>query len=138
MAVAGAEPAAAVTTKLSSRSVSDTVARAKRLMESKGVKIFAVIDQREQAQQVGLDLRETQLILFGNPRAGTPVMDAVPLSALDLPLKILVWSDAEQTKLSYTPPSALAARYELPADLLAGLAVIDGLTDAIVAEEPQP
>jgi uncharacterized protein (DUF302 family) len=124
-----------VVTKLSPRSVADTVARLKDLLAAKNQKLFAVIDQRAEAQQVGLDLRDTTLMIFGSPAAGTPVMDAVPLSALDLPLKVLVWADGEQAKVSYYSPAALAARHHLPADLAARLAGIDPLTDALVAPQ---
>jgi uncharacterized protein (DUF302 family) len=78
-------------------------------------------------------LRETTLVVFGNPAAGTPVMADVPLAALDLPLKVLIWDDAGQTKVTYYGPAALAARYDLNTDLMAKLAVIDPLTDALVA-----
>jgi uncharacterized protein (DUF302 family) len=122
-----------VVTKLSPRSVADTVARLTDLLAAKNQKLFAVIDQRAEAQQVGLDLRDTTLMIFGSPAAGTPVMDAVPLSALDLPLKVLIWADGEQAKVSYYSPAALAARHHLPADLAARLAGIDPLTDALVA-----
>jgi uncharacterized protein (DUF302 family) len=127
------ENEADVVTKLSPRSVAGTVARLKDLLAAKNQKLFAVIDQRAEARQAGLDLRDTVLVIFGNPAAGTPVMDAVPLSALDLPLKVLVWADGEQAKVSYYSPGALAARHHLPADLAARLAGIDPLTDALVA-----
>ena len=122
-----------VVTKLSPRSVADTVARLTDLLAAKNQKLFAVIDQRAEAQQAGLDLRDTTLMIFGSPAAGTPVMDAVPLSALDLPLKVLIWADGEQAKVSYYSPAALAARHHLPADLAARLGGIDPLTDALVA-----
>jgi uncharacterized protein (DUF302 family) len=127
------ENEAGVVTKFSPRSVADTVARLKDLLAARNQKVFAVIDQRAEAQQAGLDLRDTTLVIFGNPAAGTPVMDAVPLSALDLPLKVLVWADGEQAKVSYYSPATLAARHHLPADLAARLAGIDPLTDALVA-----
>jgi uncharacterized protein (DUF302 family) len=129
------ENEADVVTKLSPRSVAGTVARLKDLLAAKNQKLFAVIDQRAEARQAGLDLRDTVLVIFGNPAAGTPVMDAVPLSALDLPLKVLVWADGEQAKVSYYSPGALAARHHLPADLAARLAGIDPLTDALVAPQ---
>jgi uncharacterized protein (DUF302 family) len=119
-------------TKLSPRSVADTTARLTEILGSKGMKVFAVIDQAAEARQAGLDLRETTLVLFGNPKAGTPVMAAVPLSALDLPLKVLIWDDGGQTKVTYVSPDTLAARYGLSADLEANLAGINGLTDALV------
>jgi uncharacterized protein (DUF302 family) len=78
-------------------------------------------------------LPETTLVLFGNPAAGTPVMVAAPMSALDLPLKVLIWDDAGTTRVTYYGPAALAARYDLNADLTAKLAAIDPLTDALIA-----
>jgi uncharacterized protein (DUF302 family) len=122
-----------VTTKASPRSVADTVSRLTGNLTAKGMRIFAVIDQRAAAADAGLELRETVLVLFGSPAAGTPVMDAVPLSALDLPLKVLIWDDAGRTKVSYYGPAVLAARYGLSADLTARLAGIDPLTDALTA-----
>ena len=120
-------------TNLSHLPVAETVARLTGLVSAKGMRLFAVIDQRAEAQQAGLDLRETTLVLFGSPAAGTPVMAASPLAALDLPLKILVWADEGQTKVSYYSPAALAARHHLDADLGRNLAGIDALTDALVA-----
>lgn len=125
-----------VVTKISRRSVTDTVSRLTDLVAAKGMKVFAVIDQAAEARQVGLELRPTTLVLFGSPVGGTPVMAAVPLIALDLPLKVLVWADgdqADQAKVSYVAPAALAARRGLPAKLAQNLAGIDGLTDALVA-----
>ena len=120
-------------TKISPRSVADTVTRFTGLLSAKGVKLFAVIDQSAEARQAGLRLRDTTLVIFGNPAAGTPVMDAAPLAALDLPLKVLVWDDAGQTKVTYYAPAALAARYRLSADLEGNLAAINPLTDALIA-----
>jgi uncharacterized protein (DUF302 family) len=122
-----------IVTKTSPVSVTDTVSRLTQALASKGMKLFAVIDQREEARRVGLDLRETTLVMFGSPTAGTPVMVASPLAALDLPLKVLVWADGAETRVSYEAPSALAARYRLSPDLASNLAGIDGLTDALVA-----
>jgi uncharacterized protein (DUF302 family) len=133
MAEAETGSEAGVVTKVSPRSVSETVARFTDLLNAKGVRLFAVIDQAAEARQVGLDLRETTLVLFGNPKAGTPVMVASPLAALDLPLRMVVWADGQQTNVSYPATSALAARYHLGPDLAANLAAIDGLTDALVA-----
>jgi uncharacterized protein (DUF302 family) len=126
-------PADGVVTKRSPRSVLDTVARLSQLAEAKGLKVFAVIDHSGEAEAVGLPLRDTKLVIFGNPRTGTPVMVAVPLAALDLPLKALVWDDDGETHVSYTSPATLAARYRLSDELTAGLAGIDPLTDATVA-----
>jgi uncharacterized protein (DUF302 family) len=123
-----------LTTKLSPRSVAETVARLESLTQAKGMKVFAVIDHSGEAKDVGLALRETKVVIFGSPQAGTPVMVAAPLAALDLPLKLLIWSDEGQTKVSYTAPAALAARYGLSEELAGRLAGIDGLTDGLVGE----
>jgi uncharacterized protein (DUF302 family) len=122
-----------IVTKLSPRPVGATVSRFTDLLAGKGVRVFAVIDQAAAAREAGQDLRETVLVIFGNPAAGTPVMAASPLSALDLPLKIVVWDDAGQTKVSYTAPAAIGARYGLPDNLAANLAAINPLTDALIA-----
>jgi uncharacterized protein (DUF302 family) len=122
-----------VITKMSPRSVADTVARFTAITAAKGVKVFAVIDQSAAAREAGLSLRETTLVIFGNPAAGTPVMAAAPLAALDLPLKVLVWDDGGQTKVTYYDPAALAARHRVPGELAPNLAAINVLTDALVA-----
>jgi len=122
-----------IVTKLSPRSVPDTTARLTSMLNNRGLKLFAVIDQSAEAGAAGLTLRDTVLVLFGNPAAGTLIMDASPLAALDLPLKILVWADGPQTKVSYVSPAALGARYRLTADLTAKLSGIDPLTDALIA-----
>jgi len=122
-----------ITTKVSPRSVADTVSRLQGILSAKGLKVFAVIDQSAEASQVGMQLRETTLVLFGSPAAGTPVMVAAPMAALDLPLKVLVWADGGQTKVSYYGPAALAARYDLSAELAAKVAAVDPLTDALIA-----
>jgi uncharacterized protein (DUF302 family) len=121
-------------TKLSAGSVDETVARMSELLADKGIKLFAVIDHSGEAKANGLELRDTKVVIFGSPKAGTPVMEAVPLVALDLPLKVLVWSDDGQTKLTYTSPAALADRYGLDDELAARLAAIEGLTRAVVAD----
>jgi uncharacterized protein (DUF302 family) len=122
-----------IVTKLSPRSVTDTVSRLIDLVAARGMKLFAVIDQSAEARQAGLELRETTLVMFGSPAAGTPGVVAAPLAALDLPLKVVVWADGEQTEVSYLAPSALAARYHLSAELAGKLAGINPLTDALVA-----
>ncbi len=122
-----------ITTKVSPRSVADTVSRLTGMLSAKGMKVFAVIDQSAEASAVGQHLRETTLVLFGNPAAGTPVMAAAPLSALDLPLKVLIWADGDQTSVTYYSPAALAARYGLNDELTAKLAGIDPLTDQLIA-----
>ena len=122
-----------VVTKLSPQSVRDTAAKLAVMISAKGMKLFAVIDQAAEARQAGLTLRETTLVIFGSPKAGTPVMVASPLAALDLPLKVLIWDDSGQTKVSYYAPAALAASHHLTADLAASLSGINALTDALVA-----
>ena len=122
-----------VVTKVSPWSVADTVSRLSALVAAKGLRLFAVIDQSREAKDVGLELRDTTLVIFGSPQAGTPVMVAAPLAALDLPLKVLVWDDGDQTKISYTAPSTLVARYDLSDELAGKLAGIDAVTDAVIA-----
>ncbi len=124
---------AGIVTKLSPRPVSETVTRLTDMVTARGMKVFAVIDQAAEARSVGLELRDTTLVIFGNPAGGTPVMAAEPLAALDLPLKVLVWDDAGQAKVSYYAPATLADRHHLSADLAGRLAGIDPLTDALVA-----
>jgi uncharacterized protein (DUF302 family) len=124
--------AAGVTTKLSPKSVEETVSHLLALVASKGMKVFAVIDHSGEAAKIGLELRDTKVVIFGSPQAGTPVMQSTPLAALDLPLKVLVWADAGQTKVSYPTPAALAARYRISDEQAVRLAGIDALTDAVV------
>jgi uncharacterized protein (DUF302 family) len=130
--VASTQRDAAIVTKLSPRSVTDTVARLSALVAEKGLKLFALIDHSGEAEAIGLHLRETKVVIFGSPQAGTPVMDASPLAALDLPLKVLIWADGEQTKLSYTATAELAARHGLNDELAKRLAGIDAITDAVI------
>ena len=127
--------AAGVVTKASPRPAGDTVARLVELLGAKGIKVFAVIDQQAEARAVGLELRETTLVIFGNPAAGTAVMVATPLAALDLPLKVLVWAEPDGgTFVSYTAPAALAVRYGLSPESEAALESVNALTDALVAD----
>jgi uncharacterized protein (DUF302 family) len=133
MTSAGTTDEPAVTTKTSPRPFADTVSRFTSILDAKGVKVFGVIDQRAEARNAGLDLRDTTLVIFGNPAAGTPVMAAAPLAALDLPLKVLIWADDRQVKVTYVPPAEVGRRYDLSDDLTARLAAIDALTDALVS-----
>jgi uncharacterized protein (DUF302 family) len=112
--------------------VPETVDRLVSAVEARGMKVFAVIDHSGEAEGAELELRDTKVVIFGSPQAGTPVMVAAPLAALDLPLRVLVWTDGNQTKLSYTSPAEFAARYRLTADLASRLAGIDALTDMVV------
>ena len=124
---------AGIVSKISPWPVAETVTRLTDLLGKNGVKVFAVIDQSAEARRAGLSLRDTTLVIFGNPSAGTPVMAEAPLAALDLPLKLLIWDDAGRTKVSYWAPAALAARHRLSPALANNLAGIDPLTDALVA-----
>jgi len=127
-----AEIGRGVVTKLSPLSVADTVAKLSEIVTAKGMKLFAVVDHSGEAEAVGLELRETTLVIFGSPKAGTAVMVAAPLSALDLPLKVLVWADGHQTKISYTSPDELKARYDLDEGLAQRLVGIHLITDAVI------
>jgi uncharacterized protein (DUF302 family) len=122
-----------IVTKLSRLPVAETVTRLSAEIESRGLKLFALIDHSGEAERAGLELRETKVVIFGSPAAGTPVMQAQPLAALDLPLKALVWDDDGQTKVSYAAPATLAARYSLDDALAQRLAGIDAVTDAVLA-----
>src|SRR5215469_16784077 len=98
-----------------SHSVSETVAKVEELLETNSVKLFVVVDHSAEAEKAGLKMPPTKLFIFGNPKAGTPVMQAVPSAALDLPLKILVAEDAQgQTWLSYNSPEYLQTRHGVP------------------------
>jgi uncharacterized protein (DUF302 family) len=123
-----------IVTKLSPWSVAETLGRLSAILSQKGMKTFAVIDHSGEAAQIGLELRDTKVVIFGNPHAGTALMEASPLAALDLPLKVLVWEDGQATRLSYLSPAAFGARYELSDDLVESIAGIDVLTDAVVEQ----
>jgi uncharacterized protein (DUF302 family) len=108
--------------------VDETVARLTALLQEKGVKLFAVIDHSGEAAKAGLAMPPTKLLIFGSPKAGTPLMLASPSIAIDLPLKVLVAQDAAGTVLvSYNSPAYLQQRHNLPADLLQNIAVVQAL-----------
>ena len=105
-------------TILSRHSVDETVATVKKALEAKGVKFFALVDHSGEAEKAGLEMRPTKLLIFGNPKAGTPLMVAVPSIAIDLPLKLLIAEDAEgQVRISYNAPAYIQARHHLPPEL---------------------
>jgi uncharacterized protein (DUF302 family) len=111
-----------------SHSVDETVERLKSILQAKGVTLFAVIDHSGEAEKAGMKMPPTKLLIFGNPKSGTPLMLAAPGSALDLPLKILVREDAtRKVWISYTSPSYLAKRHGLPPELMSNIAVIEAL-----------
>ena len=101
------------------------------VLNARGVKVFAVIDHSGEAARVGQHLADTKLVIFGNPSAGTALMQTAPLVALDLPLKILIWEHDSQAFVSYNEPAHLAERYELPTEQVAVLSAVDGLARAI-------
>jgi uncharacterized protein (DUF302 family) len=104
-------------------SVAETMARLEALLKARGVAIFARIDHSGEAAKVGLEMRPTEVLIFGNPKAGTPLMVAAPTVAIDLPLKALVWEDAEgKVWLSYNSPEYLGRRHGIPEELLANIA----------------
>lgn len=109
-------------------SVDATVARLQAILQTKGVKLFTIVDHSGEAASAGLKMPNTKLLIFGNPKAGTPLMLASPSLALDLPLKILVAEDATgKVWITYNAPAYLQARHNLPAELLPNIAVIESL-----------
>jgi uncharacterized protein (DUF302 family) len=109
-------------------SVDETVARLKNILQSKGVTLFAVIDHSGEAEKAGMRMPPTKLLIFGSPKAGTPLMLAAPSIAIDLPLKILVWEDSQsKVWVSYNSPAYLQERHNLPPDLLQNIAVVEAL-----------
>jgi uncharacterized protein (DUF302 family) len=123
---------AGIITKERSGSVAEAVHDLVDLVDQHGMKVFTIVDHSGEARGHGLTLRDTNVVIFGSPVAGTPVMEAAPLAALDLPLKVLIWDDNGQTRISYTDPDVLARRYRLSDDLASRLAGIGPLTDALV------
>jgi len=121
-----------VVTKLSPWSMADTLARLSAVIAARGMEVFAVIDHRDKARHVGLELRNTTLVIFGSPSAATPVIEAAPLAALDLPWRVVVWEKGYQTLVSYPAPAAIARRYGLDGELADALASIDALTNAVI------
>jgi uncharacterized protein (DUF302 family) len=112
-----------VVSKRSPFGVDETVSRLIEAIQAFGATVFAVIDQAAEARKVGMSLRDTQLVIFGSPAGGTPIMDAVPLSAIDLPLKILVSADdAGMVWMTYLDRNWLMTRYRLSSQLAAPLA----------------
>ena len=114
-------------------SVPETLARLQSILKEKGITVFALIDQSGEAEKVGLKMRPTQLLIFGSPKGGTPLMVAAPRVAIDLPLKALAWED-EQGKvwLSYNSPEYLQERHGFPAELMKNIAGIAGLVQKAV------
>jgi uncharacterized protein (DUF302 family) len=113
-----------IVNKPSNHSVEETVEKLKGILLAKGVMLFALIDHSGEAERAGMKMRPTKLLIFGNPKAGTPLMLASPSSAIDLPLKILVWEDADQNVwISYNSLAFLKERHGLPEELMSNIAV---------------
>jgi uncharacterized protein (DUF302 family) len=130
-----AKTVAGVVSRASPFSLDDTLTGFQALLQQRGVGLFAHIDQAAEASRVGLSLRPTHLFVFGNPRAGTPLMVADPLVALELPLKLVVWQDDEgHVWLTYQDAAFVVERYQLPASLEPPLSAVAGLVEALVAE----
>jgi len=111
-------------------SVELTTDKIVEILQAKGVKLFALVDHSGEAEKAGLAMRPTKLLIFGSPKAGTPLMIASPGVAIDLPLKILVWEDAGgKTWLSYNSAAYLQARHQLPQDLIQNIAVVETLVN---------
>jgi uncharacterized protein (DUF302 family)/uncharacterized membrane protein YidH (DUF202 family) len=112
----------------SHHSVDETVAKLEAMLEAKGVKVFALIDHGGEAQKAGLQLRPTKVLIFGSPKAGTPLMVAAPSIAIDLPLKLLVWQDdGDKVWVAYNSPAYLQTRHGVPPELVQNIAVVETL-----------
>lgn len=109
----------------SQHSVDDTLTRLSSILSEKGVKVFAIIDHSGEAEKAGLTMPSTKVVIFGNPKGGTPLMLASPSVAIDLPLKLLIAEDAEgAVSITWNAPEYLGERHHLPEALLANIAVI--------------
>src|ERR1700681_3253196 len=117
-----------IVNRQSKHTVDGTVKKLEGILEVKGVKLFALVDHSGEAEKAGLHMRPTKLLIFGNPKAGTPLMIAAPSIAIDLPLKILVWEDADaRVWISYNSSAYLQARHKFPLSLLQNIAVVETL-----------
>jgi uncharacterized protein (DUF302 family) len=119
-----------IVTRLSPFSVEETLERLEASIRRHNLTLFADIDHQSEAQRVGLAMQAAHVLIFGNPKAGTPLMIVSPLLALDLPLKVLVWqSDADQVWVSWTSATDLQRRYTFPQELVGNIAGVDGLVE---------
>jgi len=119
------EETSGIVDRPSNHSVNETVDKLKNILRSRRVTLFDVIDHSGEAEKVGMKMPPTKLLIFGNPTAGTPLMLAAPKSAIDLPLKTLIWEDAQgKVWISYNSPRYLEERHRLPLDLLKNIAVV--------------
>jgi len=114
-------------------SVPETLVRLEAILKEKGLTVFARVDHSGEAKKAGLEMRPTQLLIFGSPKGGTPLMVAAPSLAIDLPLKALAWQDAQgKVWLSYNSPEYLQQRHGIPADLLKNIAGVGALVQKAV------
>jgi uncharacterized protein (DUF302 family) len=117
-----------------SHSVEGVLEKLQTILKTKGIPVFALIDHSGEAAKVGMEMRPTKLLIFGNPKGGTPLMLAAPTIAIDLPLKILIWEDDQgKTRVTYNTPEYLAERHQVPANLAQNIAFLATLA-ASVAE----
>ena len=125
----GTPPSAeGVVTRPSPFSVEETLARLQQGIHSRNLTLFAHIDHSGEAKRVGLTMQPAHVLIFGNPKGGTPLMIASPLLALDLPLKVLVWQSADnQVWVSTTSVAYLRDRYDIPQKLVGNIAVVDAI-----------
>ncbi len=121
-----------IVNELSNHSVDDTVEGLKALLQTSGAVLFGLVDHSGEAEKVGLDMKPTKLLIFGNPKAGTPLMLASPSTAIDLPLKMLVWEDAaKRVWTSYNSPEYLQERHGFPEELLPNISVLRKLASGV-------
>jgi uncharacterized protein (DUF302 family) len=119
-----------IVSKPSSYSVPETVDRLEIVVRAKGLTVFARIDHSGEAEKVGLKMRPTQLLIFGNPKTGTALMNSSPSIAIDLPLKALAWEDQSgKVWLSYNSPSYLKQRHDIKEELVKNIAAVEILID---------
>jgi uncharacterized protein (DUF302 family)/uncharacterized membrane protein YidH (DUF202 family) len=120
-----------IVTRPGSLSVDDTVAKLRAMLQEKNIQLFALVDHSGEAAKVGMKMPPTKLMIFGNPKGGTPVMRAAPSVAIDLPLKLLVWENsAGKTQISYNDPAWLQQRHGIPADLVKNLGIVEVLAQS--------
>jgi uncharacterized protein (DUF302 family) len=117
----------------SNHSVEETVEKLKRILQEKGITLFGLVDHSGEAEKAGTRMPPTKLLIFGNPKGGTPVMLAAPSIAIDLPLKILVWEDGQgRVWMSYNSPEYLKNRHSVPDDLVKNISVVGALVQKVV------
>jgi uncharacterized protein (DUF302 family) len=121
-----------IVTKRSPWPVELSVARLAAIAAARDLQLYEVIDQSGEAAKAGMRLRDTKLLILGDAESGTPAIEANPLSALEIPLRVVVWADGHETKVSYAAPATLAHRYGLTDDIARRLGWIHAVTDALI------